>query len=204
MSRMRVACMRLLMVMIAAWMAAVSSVSWAQEEMSYILLDGSLLVDDCMCGRPALFYSMRGTFRLVFRDENTLFKTYDVKDVKFHAGAGDSEYEVTGEGTYQIGGEVALSQRMELSVTVGDLPVVRFLSGEGPLERIPPMIEMKVSERLDPFTIQFFWMYIIAAPVREIWFRPSRASLRALASHPAPEATSFLTSGGSSRRIPSL
>ncbi len=154
-----------------ASMVALSSSCLAQEEMSYMLLDDSLLVDDCtICGRPPIILSMRGTFRLVFREENPLYKVYDVKGVRFSAGAGLSEYDVTGEGTYQIGGEVALIQRMELWLTIGDLQVVRFLSGEGPIERMWPMIEMKVSEPIEPTTIQFFWMHLIAAPVREIWF----------------------------------
>lgn len=160
---------RLLLVPFAVWMATLLTACQADEHMDYLLLDGSLLVDDCMCGRPAIPFPMRGSFRLVFREENPLFKFYDIKDLRFHTLTGTPGYEVTGHGTYEIGGEVALVQKMELYVQFNDQTDVLFFSGEGPIERIWPMIGVKV--RQQPLElIQFFWFDIIAAPAREIWF----------------------------------
>jgi hypothetical protein len=159
----------LLVVLFALWMAALLTVCAAEEQMDYFLLDGSLLVDDCMCGRPPIPFPIRGSFRLVFREENPLFKFYDIKDLRFHTLTETPNYEVTGHGTYEIGGEVALVQKMELYVQFNDQTEVLFFSGEGPIERVCPMIGVKARQQ-PPELIQFFWLDIIAAPVREIWF----------------------------------
>jgi len=163
----------LLIALLLAGMAATCSRCSAQNQMAYMLLEGSILVDDCIiCGRPPIIVPMRGTFILTLRDENPLFAIYDVRDVKFHCSNDFSKYDVTGEGTYEIGGEVALVQRMQLKVQVNDVPGVELASDLGPLGRYWPMIEIDVAEKQDPprNPLQVFSMHIIAAPAREIWF----------------------------------
>ena len=80
---------------------------------AYILLEGSYLVDDCpVCGRPTILQPMRGTFELVLQEENPLFTRYLVRNVSFQAGSSNGWlYKVKGDGSYQIGGEVALQHR---------------------------------------------------------------------------------------------
>ncbi len=169
----RVACLPLLAVLIAAGAAAVPRVCWAQDRMSYMLLEGSTLTDDCtICGRPTLLVPLRGTFLLVFREQNPLFTTYDMRGIRFEALQAGLSYTVTGEGTYEIGGEVALEQRMALKVQVKDVPDVELESGSGPVQRVWPMIDVDVAQQpVNP--LQVFSFHIIAAPVREIWFSTS-------------------------------
>ena len=78
---------------------------------SYTLLEGSYLIDDCpICGRPTILMPLRGTFNLVFLDEDPLFSHYEVRDIRFLANLAGRDYRVKGHGTYTIGGEVALVQ----------------------------------------------------------------------------------------------
>jgi len=162
--------LRLLVVLIASGMVAGLSVCSAQNEMSYMLLEGSTITEDCtICGRPPIIAPLRGTFQLVLREINPLFTIYDVQEVRFQSQGGVWPYVVTGQGTYQIGGEMALEQRMQLNVHINDVPDAELESGELPEERVWPMVEVYVSqEPIDPLRV--FSMQLIAAPVREIWF----------------------------------
>lgn len=162
-----------LIVLLLAVTGATPSVSGAQNQVSYMLLQGSTLTDECViCGRPPLILPMRGTFVLTLREENPLFTVYDVRDIKFNASNGYSNYDVSGDGTYEIGGEVALVQRMQLKVQVNDVPGIELKSDYGPLQRAWPMIEIDVTEDRDNprDPLQVFYFHIVAAPVREIWF----------------------------------
>ncbi len=158
--------------LIAVGITGGPSTCWAQNQMAYMLLEGSTLTDDCpICGRPALIMPLRGTFLLAFREENPLFTTYDVREIGFQTSSGTSTYVVTGGGTYEIGGEVALVQRMELNVQINDRPDIELKTDDVPLGRTWPMIEIDVREPEDPPNPwQVFYMHIVAAPVREIWF----------------------------------
>lgn len=160
----------LLVTLIAAGMAGGPLVCPAQTEMSYMLLEGSTLTEDCaICDRPAIIVPLRGTFQLVLREQNPLFTTYDVQEIRFQSQAEMWPYVVTGQGTYEIGGEVALEQRMLLNLQINDLPDIVLEHGELPEEWSWPMIDVSISqEPVDP--MQVFSMHLIAAPVREIWF----------------------------------
>jgi hypothetical protein len=157
-------------VLTAAILTASPLVCRAQNEMSYMLLEGSTLLDDCtICGRPTFAVPLRGTFLLAFREENPLFTTYDMEKITFTAANGTFLYSISGEGIYEIGGEVALTQRMQLKLQVNDLPDIELSSGQVLIQRYWPMIEVEVSEEpVDPLRV--YTMHLIAAPVREIWF----------------------------------
>jgi hypothetical protein len=114
---------------------------------------------------------MRGTFQLIFREENPLFRTYDVRELSFYAPPGAPTYKATGEGTYEIGGEVALVHRMQLKAQINDRKDVELSNDYTPLPRFWPMIEIDIREPDDPpDPLQVFYMHIVAAPVREVWF----------------------------------
>jgi hypothetical protein len=76
----------------------------------YTLISGSQLTDDCpICDRMPIVVHMTGTFRLHFLGQGPLFTRYEIQDISFHAGGnGGAEYWVSGLGTYQVGGEVAV------------------------------------------------------------------------------------------------
>ena len=64
---------------------------------------------------------MTGTFRLQFLDQNPLVARYQLQDISFHAGTkGGAEYWVTGTGTYQVGGEVAVAQDIFLDLQIAN------------------------------------------------------------------------------------
>lgn len=163
---------RLFLTVVIVGIAIVPSYSSEPQGVSYMLLEGSTLTDDCtICGRPAVIMPMRGTFQLVFREENPLFRTYDVQDLVFHAQAGASQYKVTGSGTYEIGGEVAVVHRMDLKAQINDREDVELSTDSSPLPRFWPMIEIDIREPDEPpDPMRVFSLHIVAAPVREIWF----------------------------------
>lgn len=163
---------RLLLALAIAGIAVAPSFSSEPRGVSYMLLEGSTLTDDCpICGRPSIIMPMRGTFQLVFREENPLFKTYDVRELSFEAPPGAPTYKATGEGTYEVGGEVALVHRMQLKAQINDRKDVELSTDYAPLPRFWPMIEIDIREPEDPpDPLQVFYMHIVAAPVREIWF----------------------------------
>lgn len=168
MSRCGVVYLRVLLALIAACMAAAPPVCSAKKAMSYTLLEGSTLTDEVGLA-PPIVVPLRGTFLLVLREINPLFTLYDVQEVKFQSQGGVWQYLATGEGTYQIGGEVALEQRMQLEVQINDVSNIELESGELAEERVWPMVEVYLSqEQVDPLRV--FSMHLIAAPVREIWF----------------------------------
>jgi hypothetical protein len=89
----------------------------------YTLISGSELTDDCpICDRVPIVVPMTGTFRLKFLDQTSIATHFAVQAIAFHAGTnGGAEYWVRGGGTYQVGGEVAVTQDLFLDVQVYDV-----------------------------------------------------------------------------------
>ena len=88
----------------------------------YTLIAGSQLTDDCpTCDRLPIVVPMTGTFGLSVLELNPLFTRYELTDIAFHAGTNAGrEYQVSGRGTYQIGGEVAVLQDMFLDLAISN------------------------------------------------------------------------------------
>src|SRR6266540_652039 len=137
----------------------------------YRLLDDSTLTDDCpVCGRPTIQVPLRGTFSLRLLTQNPLFSRYAMEDIQFTARGGD--YRVTGSGTFQIGGEVALVQEMFLQVQVDNGFTSRlcyFTNSTVAVDRLWPMIDITLDQTNGTFT-QVYSLRLAAAPLREIWF----------------------------------
>jgi hypothetical protein len=110
------------MVMLGIGLATENAFGQLPDESTriYTLLAGSELTDDCpICGRPTIVVPMTGTFRLRFLDQNPLFARYRMEAISFHAGSTNGpNYRVSGSGTYQIGGEVAVMQDIFLDVAI--------------------------------------------------------------------------------------
>jgi hypothetical protein len=137
----------------------------------YRLLDDSTLTDDCpVCGRPTIQVPLRGTFSLRLLTQNPLFSRYAIEDIQFTARGRD--YRVTGSGTFQIGGEVALVQEMFLQVQVDNGFASRlcyFTNVTAAVDRLWPMIDITLEQTNGTFT-QVYSLRLAAAPLREIWF----------------------------------
>ncbi len=138
----------------------------------YRLLPESHLVDDCLiCGRPTIIRLIQGSFDLVRVEENPLFARYELRNISFATASG-ADYSVTGGGTYQFGGEVAVTQGMNLDTQIKtpDLTVARSFTNEQRFVTAPvPTIEIDL-DQTEPNLLQFFRLHLVAVPVRDIWF----------------------------------
>jgi hypothetical protein len=98
----------------------------------------------CLC--PVLVGSaVRGTFVLTPTGFDGLFNTYAVEDVHWVVSLGDTNTLVTGQGTYKLGGEVALQQELSLYLQVGGATVEHFDSGLVPELTQFPDIKVTIS-----------------------------------------------------------
>jgi hypothetical protein len=149
---------------------------WGQNQSSnqawsYQLLHDSYLIDDCLiCGRPTVQVPMHGSFGLRLIEENVLSARYAVEDIQFHTV--DQRYQVKGSGTFEIGGEVAVTFRMTLQVTIDDgftNKVCYFTNSLSTMARTWPMMDITLGQTNGTFS-QVFTLRIAAAPLREIWF----------------------------------
>ena len=141
---------------------------------NYTLLPDSTLTDECLiCNRPTLLVPMRGTFQVRLLDENPLFATYAVEAVSFVAGDPAGRlYKAVGQGTYSIGGEVALIQSMVLSLQIDDglsSRLCHFTNADVVPARRWPMLDVHL-DQTNGTLIQTYRLDIRAAPFREIWF----------------------------------
>lgn len=87
----------------------------------------------------------RGTFVLTPAGSDPLFSIFKITDVNWTVAFGDPEVRITGSGTYRIGGEFALEQRLEMDLKVGDGPVEHFDSGRVFGEARFPAIDLGIS-----------------------------------------------------------
>ena len=160
----------------------------------YRLIDGSTLTDDCLCGRPAIQQSVRGSLQLRLLEENPLFSRYTVENIALSAGTPPGpHYLVTGHGTYQVGGEVAVTQDLTLELQIDDGFTNRLclLTNVSPaVNRLWPMLALSLDQSDKP-VIQFYRLDLFAAPFQEIWF--STASGLTAGNWPPPTNT---VSGG--------
>ena len=85
---------------------------------------------DCLQGEPL---PLSGSFQLVPLERNWLFSEYAVVNVRWavetDGGLAGDDLPVQGFGTYWVGGEVAVRQRMRLDLKVGSDPLAPYDSG---------------------------------------------------------------------------
>ena len=140
---------------------------------NYILLPGSLWTDDCFCGRPTISTPLQGTFQLRWLEQTPLYTRYSVEAISWKASqANGPTYQITGHGTYQIGGEVALSQNMFLELQIQDETTNRpgyFTNSLRSVERAWPILQLHL-DQTNGTIAQFFRIDLVAAPIREFWF----------------------------------
>jgi hypothetical protein len=161
----------------------------------YVLHDGSYLIDDCpACGRPTFQDPMRGSFDLRLLGQGPLFTEYAVEHIDFNAQSGSGrQYRIRGEGTYRIGGEVALVQNMFLTVHIDDgvsNKLCYFTNANIFLERLWPMIGITL-EQTNGTLAQQYELHLDAAPLRDIWF----STLAGMTSSKTMPPTNYVRSG---------
>lgn len=137
----------------------------------YRLIEGSILVDDCtICGRPPLPIPIRGSFWLEKLEENPLFADYLVKGLTFKSAASWFEYEGRLEGTYRIGGEVAIVQQMTLQGRINKRENLEFDSNSVAAQAPFPWIEIDLQQLPPTDPLQTFSFHIVAVPWPRVLF----------------------------------
>ncbi len=164
----------------------------------YLLLHDSYLVDDCpVCGRPSIREPLRGAFELRLIEINPLFSRYAVENLNFTAGS-NRTYTIKGSGNFQIGGEVALVQQMELELEINDGLATRVCHLKNPSPAVTgrwPMITLTLEQADGTFT-QNYTLHLAAAPLREIWFSTALGFTAGLGEPGPVSGGDFLSSAG--------
>ena len=108
----------------------------ASEIEPYVLVAGSTFQRGCFepCECPiGLEQPLAGTFSLLPLSNNSIFAEYGMVDVAWKVQgssyATPPDAPITGAGSYTVGGEFAVQQRMEAELQVADEPPARFDSG---------------------------------------------------------------------------
>lgn len=140
----------------------------------YSLVGGSQLTDDCpVCDRIPIVAPMTGGFDLRRVESNTLFSRYAVQNLSCSASwPGGKTYNVSGHGTYQVGGEIAIVQQMFLELLIDDgvtRTLCYFTNVAAGVEREWPMLKIELAQTNGTLQ-QTFFLDIAAAPLREIWY----------------------------------
>jgi hypothetical protein len=149
---------------------AVGSVAAAQEQ-TCALLPGSELVDECpACGRPPTNRAIQGIFRLRLQAEDPPSATYEVTDVAFATDSSPSpEYQVTGDGIYRVGGEVAVVQSLDLDARVqhgAGTTEAHFADTGSAVEAGWPAIAL-TAVQTNGTEWEVFQLRLVAAPIEE-------------------------------------
>ena len=86
--------------------------------------------DPCLCA-VMLGQELRGSFILIEDPVNPAspFRDFEVGSLQWWVAFGGATVQITGSGHYRVGGEVAVTQQLELDLQVGDAPVQHFDSG---------------------------------------------------------------------------
>src|SRR5437773_5639304 len=144
----------------------------------YTLLPDSSLTDDCDCGRPTISLSMKGGFRLRLLQENPLFSSYALENISFIAGSTSGpNYRISGQGSYQVGGEVTVRQQMFLEVYIDDGRSNRlcyFTNSMSTVDRLWPMLHISLGQT-NGTLLQTYSLELDAAPMRDLWFSTSHS-----------------------------
>lgn len=140
---------------------------------AYRLLADSRFVNDCLvCGRPVIPVPLTGGFDLVHSGGNPLFERYHVFHLRLTDGAEPPGLEITGEGTLELGGEVAVQQKWNLTLRVRTGDAVRlasFRNSDPAPGREWPLLGAEFEEQGGDEFSRFF-VSLRAAPFRELWF----------------------------------
>lgn len=150
----------------------------------YRLVEGSMLTDECaICGRPTLLIPIRGSFTLEPVEPNPLFSNFLLRDLKFESLIAYGLYTGRMEGTYRIGGEVAIVHQMSLLGTI-NATELRFDSGLVAPQTPLPWIEIDLAQLPPLNPLQTFSLHLVAVPwpqlcfSTEVGFTPSNLKMQ--------------------------
>src|SRR5262245_14736789 len=126
------------------------------DPIQYSLFASSELAFGCMgpCACPVFFTGpLQGTFTFYRTSVDPLFTHYALLNIFWqYPVPGDPGHKfatVTGHGTYDLGGEVAIMQRMQLDLVTDGVLEQHFDSGLVPARGIFPAIDVEVRVRVN-------------------------------------------------------
>ncbi len=172
----------------ACWFAT-SAHAGLFDPVTYELLPGSFIADDCRCGRPPIQKPLEGTCVLTREPVRIAGELYSITNIAFSSvpfEPGDPfVYTVMGLGSLHRTGEALLEQSMTLDVDINDRAGVHVESGVVNAGSGWPTIDITGREPTDDDTFQFYWIHIAAAP------RPEPVLYELVAGDPATQTGSF-------------
>ena len=141
---------------------------------TYTLLPDSQLTDDCpICDRRPIVRPLRGSFQLRLIEENPLYSTFAVENISLATDAASVlTYQVTGQGLYQVEGEIGRWQDLFLEVFIDDGQINQRCYLTNPASSGPglwPMLNIHV-DQTNGTDLRTYRLDLAAAPFREIWF----------------------------------
>jgi hypothetical protein len=107
----------LAMAMLAAGGARADGVLYTVDEGSFYHLDHC--VGPCNCMPWSEQGPLSGTFVLTLDHQDPVYAYYALGQIAWHVDGDHGPIDLSGDGTYQIGGEVALTQAMTLDLSNG-------------------------------------------------------------------------------------
>ncbi len=134
----------------------------------YRLLPCSTLTDECtICDSLPLVIPIEGGFVLELKDSNPLFETYAVENLSFRGKWFDRDYTGRLDGEYQIGGEVAIQQEMNLTGRIREIDTIELASGIVAIGEAWPWIVIDILQiKPDPYAEpwQKYDLHLVAVP----------------------------------------
>ena len=134
----------------------------------YRLLPKSTYQEGCFGFCDCILYPesrITGTFYLSPGDSNPLYQSYAITGVDWYSFAGTQPRHLTGKGIYKIGGEVALTQQLELDLMIDGNGPVHFDSLMVPGGATFPLIDIEVT--IGQLVCFDRPIHVIAAPVAD-------------------------------------
>lgn len=138
----------------------------AAADVLYELTSGATFQEGCVgpCLCPIMLSEeVTGTFLLAPTGSDPLFTNYQLNGISWTVLGPDGKaaHEITGQGTYKLGGEVALTQQLVLDVDIDGGGTEHLDSGLIPGGSEFPLISVSVSRGTSCFNT---WMTLQAAP----------------------------------------
>jgi hypothetical protein len=120
--------------MVLGWIGSTPAPAWGQSgnPTPYMLNSPSSFARGCFgpCACPVIESKLTGTFDLRSLPPDPLYSYYTVENVKWIANEPGHPLPIIGSGTYRVGGEVALRERMTLDLSVDGGPIQHYDSGD--------------------------------------------------------------------------
>lgn len=160
------------MLLTSIQLASIASLAQTPTSQPYTLVSGSELTDDCpICDRIPIVLPLAGTFDLRLVDQDPLFTHYELTNIAFYAGTNPgAAYQVTGSGTYQTGGQVAVLQDMFLNLEISNgvaTTKAACVNTDRFVNQPWPKLQINLEQTNGTLT-QVYYLTLIAVPVPTI------------------------------------